>query len=62
VIHKLDIFQKLGNGQLLWVRAVEGLEEAHAYLRHLTETRPGEYFIYDTNLRCMIVSPAAVPS
>jgi len=62
VNYKLDIFQKLGNGQLIWVKAIEGLEEAHSELKQLARTKPGEYFIYDAHMGCAIESAATVPS
>jgi hypothetical protein len=46
--YKLDIFRKLPDGQFLWVKAVEGLEEAKRQLFQLTRLHPGEYFIYDS--------------
>jgi hypothetical protein len=43
---KLDIFKKLPDGHPLWVKAVDGLEEARAQLACLAASSPGEYFIY----------------
>jgi hypothetical protein len=43
---KFDIFKKLPDGHPLWVKAVEGLEEARAQLARLAAISPGEYFIY----------------
>jgi hypothetical protein len=43
---KFDIFKKLPDGHPLWVKAVEGLEEARAQLARLAASSPGEYFIY----------------
>jgi hypothetical protein len=43
---KFDIFKTLPDGHPLWVKAVEGLEEAKAQLARLTSSAPGEYFIY----------------
>jgi hypothetical protein len=43
---KFDIFKTLPDGHPLWVKAVEGLEEAKAQLARLTASAPGEYFIY----------------
>jgi hypothetical protein len=43
---KFDIFKKLPDGNPLWVKAVEGLEEAKAQLARIAATTPGEYFIY----------------
>jgi hypothetical protein len=43
---KVDIFKRLPDGHPLWMAAVDGLEEARAYLARLTAISPGEYFIY----------------
>ena len=45
---KFDIFKKLPDGQPLWVRAVEGLEEAKRQLMQMAVASPGDYFIYNT--------------
>jgi hypothetical protein len=62
VSYKLDIFRKLPDGQLLWVKAVEGLEEAKSQLGRLAEVNPGDYMIYDTRLGCTVQSTAMSPS
>jgi hypothetical protein len=43
---KFDIFKKLPDGHPLWVKAVDGLEEAKNQLARLAMSSPGEYFIY----------------
>jgi hypothetical protein len=43
---KFDIFKKLPDGHPLWVKAVDGLEEAKNQLARLAVSSPGEYFIY----------------
>jgi len=43
---KFDIFKRLPDGHPLWVKAVEGLEEAKSQLRGLMAISPGDYFIY----------------
>ncbi|HXL22710.1 MAG TPA: hypothetical protein VOA78_09595 [Candidatus Dormibacteraeota bacterium] len=55
--YKLDIFRKLPDGQLLWVKAVEGLEEAKSQLSRLAKINPGNYLIYDTHLGCTVPGP-----
>jgi len=45
---KFDIFKKLPDGQPLWVRAVECLEEAKRQLTQMALASPGDYFIYNT--------------
>jgi hypothetical protein len=52
---KFDIFKKLPDGHPLWVKAVDGLEEARAQLARLAASSPGEYFIYSVqNDGCVI--------
>jgi hypothetical protein len=43
---KFDIFKKLPDGHPIWVKAVDGLEEARNQLARLALNSPGEYFIY----------------
>jgi hypothetical protein len=43
---KFDIFKKLPDGYPLWVKAVDGLEEARNQITRLAVSSPGEYFIY----------------
>jgi hypothetical protein len=45
---KFDIFKKLPDGQPIWIKAVEGLDEARRQLDHLAANCPGDYFIYNT--------------
>ena len=51
---KFDIFKKLPDGHPLWVKAVDGLEEARAQLARLAASSPGEYFIYSVQNGCVI--------
>ena len=51
---KFDIFKKLPDGNPLWVKAVEGLEEAKAQLARIAATAPGEYFIYSVRNACVV--------
>ncbi len=44
---KFDIFQKLPDGQAIWIKAVEGFEEAKLQLTQIALAIPGEYFIFD---------------
>lgn len=44
---KFDIFRRLPDGHPLWVKAVEGFEEASAQVARLAESSPDEYFIYN---------------
>jgi hypothetical protein len=59
--HKVDIFKKLPNGQMVWVRSVDGLDEAKVQLRRLEYINPGEYFIYDYRFGGIIPSLDAEP-
>lgn len=45
---KFDIFKRLPEGHPIWVKAVDGLEEARRQLDQLMKTAPGEYFIFNT--------------
>jgi hypothetical protein len=62
VRNTLDIFRKLPDGQYLWVKAVEGLDEAKSQLRRLAALNPGDYMIYDTRLGCSVQSTVMSPS
>jgi len=54
----LDIFRKLPDGHPLWVKAVDGLEEARAQLARLAASAPGEYFVYSVQ-QARVVLPAS---
>lgn len=60
--YKLDIFRSLPDGQYLWIKAVEGLEEAKFQLLSLAQREPGEYFVFDTSSGCRITAAPARPS
>ena len=51
---KFDIFKKLPDGRPLWVKAVDGLEEARVQLARLAANSPGEYFIYSVRNGCVV--------
>jgi len=51
---KFDIFKKLPDGHPLWVKAVEGIEEARAQLARLAASSTDEYFIYSVHNGCVI--------
>jgi hypothetical protein len=44
----LDIFRSYPDGQYLWIKAVENLEEAESQVISLAQREPGDYFIFDT--------------
>jgi hypothetical protein len=43
---KFDIFANSHDGNPVWIKSVETLEEAEACLTHVALISPGEYFIY----------------
>lgn len=45
---KFDIFRRLPDGNPMWIKAVESLEEARRQLLQMSENDPGEYFIFNT--------------
>lgn len=45
---KFDIFKKLPDGQPVWIKAVESLEEAKRQLMQIAAHTPGDYFIFNT--------------
>jgi hypothetical protein len=51
---KFDIFKKLPDGHPLWVKAVDGLDEARAQLTRLAASSPGEYFVYSLRNGCEV--------
>lgn len=44
---KYDIFRRLSDDQPVWMKAVEGLEEAKLEVTQMARAFPGEYFIFD---------------
>jgi hypothetical protein len=44
----LDIFRKLPDGQPMWIKAVDGFNEAKRQVSELAKLSPGDYFIFDT--------------
>jgi hypothetical protein len=55
---KFDIFKRLPDGHPLWVKAVDGLEEAKHQLARLTANSADEYFIYSVQNGCVIQGEA----
>jgi hypothetical protein len=51
---EFDIFKRLPDGHPLWVKAVEGLEEARAQLARLAASSRDEYFIYSVKNACIV--------
>ncbi len=44
----LDIFRKLPDGEPMWIKAVEGFDEAKREVSELAKLSPGDYFIFNT--------------
>jgi hypothetical protein len=44
---KFDLFMRLPNGQPVWIKAVESLEDAKNQLAQMAANSPGEYFIFN---------------
>jgi hypothetical protein len=42
-----DIFVRLPEGQPIWIKAVESLEEAERELNLIAAESPGDYFIFN---------------
>ena len=57
--HKLDIFQKFPDGQVMWIEAVDNMDDAKSQLYKLAEANPGNYFIFDGRIGCRIDIPVA---
>jgi hypothetical protein len=57
---KFDIFKKLPDGNPLWVKAVDGLDEAKVHIARLAAVSPGEYFIF--NVRNGSIIQAGIPA
>jgi len=58
---KVDIFKKLPDGHMVWVRAVDNLAEAQVQLKRLEYINPGEYFIYDNRFGGIVPSLTTEP-
>lgn len=56
---KFDIFKRLPDGDPIWVQAIDGIEQAREQLARLASTTPGEYFIYDVHVGCVVQSSIA---
>ena len=44
---KFDIFLRLSDGQPIWIKSVESLEEAEQQLARMAADSPGNYFIFN---------------
>jgi hypothetical protein len=58
---KFDIFRKLPDGNPLWVKAVDGLDQARDQLASLAESSPDEYFIYSAQNGSVIQARSGLP-
>jgi hypothetical protein len=43
-----DIFSGMPHNGPIWIETVHGLENARARLNSLIETKPGDYFVFDS--------------
>jgi hypothetical protein len=43
-----DIFRNFPDSGPIWMEAVQGLENVVGRLKILVQTRPGDYFVYDS--------------
>jgi hypothetical protein len=59
---KVDIFKKLPDGKMVWVRVVDGMDEARVQLKRLEFINPGEYFIYDSRFDGVVPSLHSEPA
>jgi hypothetical protein len=47
MVQKFDIFHRASDGQPLWIKAVDGVEEAKAFLLALPVPSRNDYFVFD---------------
>ena len=47
MIANFVLFMRLPDGQPVWIKAVESLEEAERQLTEISAKAPGEYFIFN---------------
>jgi hypothetical protein len=59
---KLDIFRRLPGGQLVWIGAMDGLEETKQQVRRLADSNAGDYFVYDVGRGRQIYSISESPA
>ena len=59
---KLDIFRRLPGGQLVWIGAMDGLEETKRQVRRLADSNAGDYLVYDVNRGGQIYSISRSPA
>jgi hypothetical protein len=46
---KFDLFMRLPDGQPIWIKAVERLEDARNELAQIAAHTPGNYFIFNAS-------------
>jgi hypothetical protein len=61
---KFDLFLRLPDGQPVWIKAVDTLEDARNQLAGMAARAPGNYFIFNSRNGQLIVNslPEAQPS
>lgn len=61
---KFDLFMRLPDGQPVWIKAVEKLEDARSELAQMAAHTPGNYFIFNASNGQLVANsfPATQPS
>lgn len=57
-----DLFRKDARGNPVWLDSAEDLETAHARLRQLASTLPGEYFAFDQRTHRIVLNLVGLAS
>ncbi len=52
-----DIFMRLPDGQPVWIKAVNTLEQAEREVAQLAAKSPGDYFIFNVNSGQVLPQP-----
>jgi hypothetical protein len=55
----LDILMRHSDGSYVWLEAAHDLESAKARLRELSESNPGEYFVFDHRAQKVVANLGA---
>lgn len=52
-----DIFRAFPDSGPIWIEVVHGLENARSRLRELRQSRPGDYFLFDSTNARVVATP-----